>query len=238
MRIYYDFHLHSCLSLCAEDDMTPANIAGMAHLAGLDAFALADHQSAKNCPAAACRARELGLSFLPAMELNTREEVHVLCLFAELGPALEFTDYVARRLLFTPPEDKRRLWRQTVMAEGDVPVGEEPLWLGSAADIGIYDVSSLVRGAGGIAIPAHIDRPSNSLVANLGFYDPAMGFSLCELSPGCDERAFAQAHPDLRGMRFIRGSDAHDLAAIPDRQHWLEAEGRTPRAILRALEGR
>ena len=238
MRIYYDFHLHSCLSLCAEDDMTPASIAGMAYLAGLDAFALSDHQSAKNCPAADHHARELGLAFLPAMELSTREEVHVLCLFAGLEPALEFTDYVARRLLFTPPEDKRKLWRQTIMAAGDVPVGEEPLWLGSAADIGIYDVSALVRGAGGVAIPAHVDRPSNSLIANLGFYDPAMGFSLCELSCSCDEHTFVQAHPDLCGMRFIRGSDAHDLAAIPDRRYWLEAEGRTPRAILRALEGK
>ena len=27
--IYYDFHIHSCLSPCADDDMTPHNIAGM-----------------------------------------------------------------------------------------------------------------------------------------------------------------------------------------------------------------
>lgn len=237
MRLYYDFHLHSCLSLCAEEDMTPANIAGMAHLAGLDVFSLADHQSAKNCPAAAQHAGELGLAFVPAMELNTREEVHVLCLFPGLGPALEFTQYVGERLLVTPPQGKRGLWRQTIMAAGDVPVGEEPLWLGSAADIGVYQVAGLVRDAGGLAIPAHVDRPSASLIANLGFYDPAMGFSLCELTPDCDEHAFVQAHPDLRGMRFIRCSDAHDLASIPDRRYWLEAEDRSPRAILRALEG-
>ena len=103
MKLYYDFHMHSCLSLCAEDDMTPANIAGMASLAGLDAFALSDHQTAKNCPACAFHAAQHGLLFLPAMELCTREEVHVLCLFAELRHALAFTEYVGQRLLITPP---------------------------------------------------------------------------------------------------------------------------------------
>ena len=53
----YDLHLHSCLSPCADDDMTPANIAGMALLNGLQLAALSDHNSCKNCPAFfdACR---------------------------------------------------------------------------------------------------------------------------------------------------------------------------------------
>ena len=50
-RYYYDFHIHSCLSPCADDDMTPSNIAGMATLAGLNIVALTDHNTAKNCPA-------------------------------------------------------------------------------------------------------------------------------------------------------------------------------------------
>ena len=237
MKLYYDFHMHSCLSLCAEDDMTPANIAGMASLAGLDAFALSDHQSAKNCPACAFHAAEYGLLFLPALELCTREEVHVLCLFAELRDALAFTDYVGERLLITPPASKRKLWRQTIMAEDDVPVGEEPLWLGSPADIGVYEAAALVRSAGGLAIPAHIDRPSASLIANLGLYDPAMGFSLCELTAECDEQRFVSEHPDLRGMRFIRCSDAHELASIPDKRWYIDVPERTPQAVLRVLAG-
>ncbi len=35
-RYYYDLHVHSCLSPCADNDMTPNNIAGMAVLAGLN----------------------------------------------------------------------------------------------------------------------------------------------------------------------------------------------------------
>ena len=50
-RYYYDLHIHSCLSACADDDNTPNNLAGMGMLAGLGLMALTDHNSAKNCPA-------------------------------------------------------------------------------------------------------------------------------------------------------------------------------------------
>ena len=62
MRAYaVDLHIHSCLSPCGEDDMTPCNIAGMGYLNGLSIMALTDHNTAKNCPAfyAACRAYDI-----------------------------------------------------------------------------------------------------------------------------------------------------------------------------------
>ena len=46
---HYDLHLHSCLSPCGDEDMTPANIAGMASVAGLQIIALTDHNSTGNC---------------------------------------------------------------------------------------------------------------------------------------------------------------------------------------------
>ena len=71
--LYYDLHLHSCLSPCGDDDMTPANIAGMASIKGLDVIALTDHNSCKNCPAAMLQGREYGVSVIPGMELCTVE---------------------------------------------------------------------------------------------------------------------------------------------------------------------
>ena len=234
MKIAYDLHLHSCLSLCAEDDCTPAAIAGMAMLAGIEAFALADHQSARNCPAAARAAEAYGLIFVPGMELCTSEEVHVLCLFETVEGALAFSDYVAERLMIPFPR-KRLDWRQTVMDEHDQPIAEEERWLGSPADIGIYDVAALVQQYGGLAIPAHIDRPSSSLLANLGLYDPGMGFCCCEITPGCDAALLREAHPELEGMPFIRNSDAHELASIPDAAHHLEVAEASAKGILDAL---
>ena len=67
-QLYYDLHLHSCLSPCGDNDMTPANIAGMAALKGLDVIALTDHNSCRNCPALLHAAADFELVALPGME--------------------------------------------------------------------------------------------------------------------------------------------------------------------------
>ena len=98
-ELAYDLHIHSCLSPCGDDDMTPANIAGMAALKGLDAVALTDHNSCKNCPAFLAAAKEYGIIGIPGMELTTSEEVHAVCLFPELYQAMEFDRFVYSRLI-------------------------------------------------------------------------------------------------------------------------------------------
>ena len=85
MRLTYDFHIHTALSPCGDNDMTPGNLAGMAALAGLDAIAVTDHNSCGNCAAVLEAARGTGLLVLPGMELCTAEEAHVVCLFPALG---------------------------------------------------------------------------------------------------------------------------------------------------------
>ena len=52
MKLYYDLHLHSCLSPCGDNDMTPYNLVHMAALQGMQMIALTDHNSCLNCPAA------------------------------------------------------------------------------------------------------------------------------------------------------------------------------------------
>jgi len=68
-RYYYDLHIHSCLSPCGDDDMTPNNIAGMAALKGLNIVALTDHNSTKNCPAFFEACKKQGIIPIAGMEL-------------------------------------------------------------------------------------------------------------------------------------------------------------------------
>ena len=99
MRLRYDLHIHSCLSPCGDDVLTPAFVAGSAKLCGLDVAALTDHNSAKNCPAFFKAAEFYGLSPLGGLELSTVEGVHVLCLFDELEKIMEFDRFVSERLI-------------------------------------------------------------------------------------------------------------------------------------------
>lgn len=234
MKLYYDLHIHSVLSMCASDDMTPNNIAGMAVLAGYGVIAVADHNSARNCRAVMKCGEKHGLLVLPALELNTAQEVHVLCLFAELAAAEEFSERV-RASLPDMPEKLRGKWRQSVMDENDEVVDEETKYLHAASDISFSDVIETVCGYGGLAVAAHVDRPSNSVVSNLGFYDASMGFSVCEASRECERNALIRQSPALAGMPLITDSDAHDLDRIFDPKYYLSAKRADLSCVLEAL---
>lgn len=232
LRLAFDLHLHSCLSPCGDDDMTPANIAAMCALAGLNVVALTDHNSTGNCAAFCRAAARHGLLGIPGMELCTREEVHVVCLFSGLEQADAFSEYVGR-LLPSISNNSRVFGPQILMDSEDGVLGEETRLLAGAADIGLQDVPGLAASFGGLAYPAHIDRPSNSLLSQLGIWDPDLKFSLAEVSRYCPENLFDR--PDLRGLRHISGCDAHDLGQIPDAHQYMEVPEATAAAVLNWL---
>jgi hypothetical protein len=205
---YYDLHIHSCLSPCASDDMTPANIAGMASLKELSFVALTDHNCGRNLPAMARAAAEYGLVFLPGIEVTTAEEVHVLTYFRDVDTALEFSDMIYASL----PDIANRpeiFGRQIVMDENDEPVCELPKLLLQATPFSIETLVHRVQDAGGCAIPAHVNRSSFSVLANLGFMPPGL-FRAAEVSS-------ALPCPPLNEALFLlHSSDAHSLGDISE----------------------
>ena len=233
MKVTYDLHIHSCLSPCGADDMTPNNLVNMAALAGLQVIAVADHNTTKNVPAAMAVGEQAGVLVVPAMELTTKEDIHVLCLLPTLEQAEAFCKYVYERL----PQRKNRpkaFGFQYVMDENDEIIEEEPQLLAFGSSIGIYEVKSLLESFDGLAIPAHIDRASYSIIGVMGLVDPAMGFSVYETTPACDREALMGKYRFTGG--FISNSDAHDLTAIPDASRTLDVEVLTPRGIIEALK--
>ena len=122
-------HIHSCLSPCGDGDMTPANIAGMAALKGLDIVALTDHNTCRNCPAFMAAAAEYGLLAVPGMEINTSEEVHAVCLFPNLEAALCFDSYVYGKLIRFP-NNEAIFGKQQIYNEQDQVAVFQMLWFG------------------------------------------------------------------------------------------------------------
>lgn len=233
-ELYYDFHIHSCLSPCGDVDMTPYNLVNMAAINGLEVIALTDHNTARNCPAAIRAGEEAGLLVLPGMELTTSEEVHVICLFEQTAAALEFSDYVYARL----PDIENMpgiFGEQVLMDEKDHGLGRLSKLLINATTISVTEVKGLVESYGGFCYPAHIDRSSNSILANLGEIPPECGFTAAEISKTGDAAALMEAHPILKVMKRLHSSDAHYLPDIADPVHRLCLCERTPAAVLAAL---
>ena len=129
--------------------MTPANIAGLAKLAGAELIAVTDHNAADNLPAVQCCCNAYGLRLLPGVEVNTAEEIHVLCYFKTVDTALEFG-----RLLYAAlpefPYDPAVWGRQLVMDENDEVLRTVDKLLTGAVSMDIYEVKAACEALGGV----------------------------------------------------------------------------------------
>lgn len=225
MKIAVDLHIHSCLSPCADRDMTPNNLVNMAYLKGLNAIAVADHNCAKNLPACAAVASQLGIVLLAAMEVQSAEDVHVLTYFPSVEQALSCSEDLYTHLL--PMQNRVDLFgRQTVMDEDDQIVMEEPRLLLQSSDLPLEGISALARRYGGIAIPAHVNKKANSLLYNLGFV-PDGAYSTLEIST----RA-AAPKVDLSRYHLLFSSDAHYLCDISERTFLIDVAECSAKGLL------
>ncbi len=234
-ELSYDLHIHSCLSPCGDNESTPYNIAGMAAVQELDVFALCDHNTARNCPAAAAAAERYGVLFVPGMELTTAEEVHVVCLFADVYSALQFDKLVYSRLIKVPNRPDI-FGDQLLYDENDRVAGVESSLLINATDIEFSEAFRLVAEYNGAAFPAHIDKDAYSLFSNLGFIPPDADFKAAEVKDFSKFEKLKTLYPELEGYRLLKNSDAHRLEDINPPDNVIDISRASPAAVVEYLK--
>lgn len=234
LKLSYDLHIHSCLSPCGDEDMTPANIVGMASIKNLDIIAVTDHNSSKNCPAVCKLAEQYNIIAIPGMELCTMEEVHVLCLFLSLEDALRFSGFVYSKLIKIPNNEKI-FGKQQQIDEKDHIIGSEPYLLINATEISFDSLGELMLEYSGIYIPAHLDKNSNSLLSNLGFIPPDSKFLCAEIKDKNKIEEIYKKNHYLANCNIISNSDAHSLGAINEPDNFLQVRSKSRKDILKAL---
>lgn len=220
--IYYDFHIHSCLSPCGDNDMTPNNIVNMAALLGLNAIAVSDHNTVGNVKAAMEVAKEVGITVIPGMEVETEEEVHILTLY----PSLEAAENAAKEVYNKLPAIKNRpeiFGEQVFMDSGDNIIGYEEKLLISSAQMSMNYLFDVVKSVGGIYIPAHVDRHSYSVLTNLGFIPDDIDIKNIEISRMTEDvDSYLAAREELKKYKIFRNSDAHYLQDIATPNAYLK----------------
>ena len=234
-RIRADLHVHTVLSPCAEVEMIPPLIVQCALELGLGLIAVTDHNSSENCAAVIRAARGTTLTVMPGMEVQTREEVHVLCLFDEVEQALAWQGIVCDHLPGQRNPEELLGAQYVVDSEGSY-LRTECRLLSTSTDLALDEVVSRARALGGLAIPAHIDRPSYSLLANLGLIPPGLDVPALEIFRLTDPGQLLEEQPGLRAWTLIRGGDAHRLSELK----WalnLKMRGATTNELLMALAG-
>lgn len=235
MRYYYDLHIHSCLSPCGDNDMTPDSIAGMGELNGLDIMALTDHNTLKNCPAFFKAAYRHGIIPVAGTELTTAEDIHAVCLFATLSGAMEFENLLeSKRIKIKNRPDI--FGEQRIIDENDNITGYDDYLLINATSFSLEEVPQAVEKYGGVCFPAHIDRQSNGLLAVLGFFPEKTYFPFVEVHDGEKAAEYAEKY----GKKIITSSDAHYLWNINERGAYIELDcGRenAAQALINYLRG-
>ena len=203
-----ELHVHTVLSPCAGVEMIPPLIVREALQLGLQIIAITDHNATANISAVMQAARGTGLTVLPGMELQTREEVHLLCLFDTLEQTAAWQARVDKVLPDIPNNTEFFGEQFVVDATGEFIRREERL-LSNSASIGLEIAAEMVKSLGGLAIPAHVDRKANGLLALLGLVPP--GFDALEISRHISPKDALERYPQIQGHPLIQSGDVHLL---------------------------
>jgi anti-sigma regulatory factor (Ser/Thr protein kinase) len=200
-----DLHIHTCLSPCAQQEMTPTATVRRAKALGLDMIGICDHNSAQNVAAVAAAGRRESISVIPGIEISSREEVHVLGLFESQQGLMGIQDVVHGSL--SGENDPEAFGPQPIVDEWDRPLGVSRRLLIGATSLSLEQVVEAIHDFGGLAIAAHVDRPSFGLIGQLGLVPEGLKLDALEISPRAAQRKWD-------GFPVVTSSDAHCLKDI------------------------
>lgn len=205
-----DLHVHTVLSPCAGVEMIPPLVVEEALERGIRLIAITDHNATANIAAVQKAAEAFDLTVLPGMELQTREEVHVLCLFDRIEQAQALQAWVDTLL----PDSLNNVdffgEQFVVDATGDFISREERL-LSTSVNASIAEAWHMVASLGGMLIPAHINRKANGLMALLGFVPTEIPLEALEISRHIQPNEVPGKYPQARGYPLIQSGDVHYL---------------------------
>lgn len=191
--------------------MIPPLIVERARDQGLDVIGIADHNSAGNVRSV-MKAAGRDLVVKPALELETRESVHLVCLFDATEDALSLQEFVYAHLKPVPVGQSDPFSPRLLVDEKGIELGSERLALFAATDLTAGEAVSSVHDRGGIVLAAHVERRAHGILGVLGFVPPDLELDGLEAGPG-----------GLVPGR-IASSDAHRLMDVGSRYTVFESE--------------
>lgn len=230
--MYYDLHMHSCLSPCAEDEMTPNNICNMALIKGLELIALTDHNSTRQLPAFAEVAKSLSLHVLYGCEVESSEEVHILALFRGLEDALGFQPWLDEHLPVIE-NDVDYFGKEEICNANDEVIDHENRLLIVSLDASIETCIDAIHAHGGKVVLAHVLDRVNSITQQLGFIPPDMKYDGIEIKSDEQKQRVLEKHPWIKeeDTYWFIDSDAHRLIDMSEAEHNMDE------AVFEALWG-
>ena len=205
-----DLHVHTVLSPCAEVEMIPPLIVQEALERNIDIIAITDHNASANVQAVQKAALGSPLKVLAGMEVQSREDVHLLCLF-ENFEILEIWQSAVDASLPDMQNNAEFFGDQFVVDESGEFIRSEPRMLLTSTDFSIDEIFERVNTLGGLVIPAHVNRSSYGLFPTLGLLSDQWPILALEISRHITPEEASITFPDLKGIPLIQSGDVHRL---------------------------
>ena len=202
-----DFHIHSCLSPCADITMTPGEIESVCVRKGIDWIAITDHNSAGNTRVITNVLRRSGIAVIPGIEIHTIEDIHVLAYFPSVSSAEAYSRWLKDEKLPAVEIDPEISGYQLYVNEDGAFTGLENTWLGQPTRLSIDETIESVVQSSGICVMAHVDRKMG-LISQLGFIPPEY------LSLPLEVAFEGTLKSKSLGRNLMHSSDAHSLELI------------------------
>ena len=207
-------HIHTCLSPCAGISISPKRIVEKAYQEELNMIFITDHNTVENAEAAMKSSINFeNLKVYPGMEITSREEVHTLGLFENIEDAYNAQNYIYK---YMPDAVNEQEYKEQIIAnENNEVEGFLKKSLFSAVELSVGEIVNVIHDNNGLAIAAHIDRESFSVISQLGFIPEELNFDALEISPNMNlEKAKDTFKEYSLKFKFITGSDSHSLETI------------------------
>lgn len=212
-----DLHIHSALSPCGGEGMVPNTVLPRicSFDLGVEVFSITDHNSGANNRAFAKASEAKKLLFIPGIELQSSEEIHLLGYFPTLENLETFCQKVVRKGLKDElKNDPHRFGHQNLLDVSGTTIGEEEAMLSMSLSLTLEALVEQIHQHSGIAVGAHLDR-GFSVVSQLGFIPPQLKLDAVEVSDVSKLDLIRSRYLQGRELNIICSSDSHHLDLIP-----------------------
>lgn len=235
MKLYYDLHIHTALSPCGQEWMSPNNILNMASLKELDFIAICDHNSVKQLINFDLLQSSYELIVIPGVEMTVSEGYHVVCLFPSFINAYEFGNEIIKNL--NPIDhDLTKLGHQVVFDYNDEYAHEiMNVTHQQLTKVTVHKLREYIDRYNGVMILGHIERYDKKIYNEVQtIYKDC--FDAIEINARSDYDKIIKENPFLLNYTITRSSDAHDLEIISEKEHFFDLEEKSIDALFRVLK--
>lgn len=233
MLKYYDLHIHTSLSPCADLLMSPNNILNMSALKELNIIGVTDHNTIGQLINFDYLENSYDIIVIPGIEVQTIENYHVLCYFSNYADAYLFGNELKKYYLL---ENNIEIGNSEYFDYYDEVTCFSDINFNMSVNLNIIELSEIINKYDAALVLAHIERYYNKAI-NMLEQTGNQIFKTIEINAKFDISKIKNYDFLNNNYKIIRNSDAHNLEDINEKEYQIQLKKLNKKHIIEVLRG-